>query len=206
MTELNPEVIRTWLADFAGQVHENAAWLTDLDRAIGDADHGSNLDRGMRAVIALDAGSFADSAAYLKKAGMTLVSTVGGASGPLYGTFFLRVGAALPPDGPVSAAQWGEAFEGGLTGIVQRGRAEVGDKTMVDALDPAVKAFRAAGDDVSGAWQAAAAASAQGRDATVPLVARKGRASYLGERSAGHQDPGASSVTLLIESAARTLG
>ena len=206
MTDLNPEVIHTWLADFAGQVHENAAWLTDLDRAIGDADHGSNLDRGMRAVAALDAASFADSAAYLKKAGMTLVSTVGGASGPLYGTFFLRVGAALPADGPISAAEWADAFEAGLNGIVQRGRAEVGDKTMVDALAPAVQAFRAAGGDVAAAWQAAASASAQGRDATVPLVARKGRASYLGERSAGHQDPGASSVTLLIESAARSLG
>ena len=206
MTDLNPEVIHTWLADFAGQVHENAAWLTDLDRAIGDADHGSNLDRGMRAVAALDAASFADSAAYLKKAGMTLVSTVGGASGPLYGTFFLRVGAALPADGPISAAEWADAFEAGLNGIVQRGRAEVGDNTMVDALAPAVQAFRAAGGDVAAAWQAAASASAQGRDATVPLVARKGRASYLGERSAGHQDPGASSVTLLIESAARSLG
>jgi len=206
MTDLNTEVIHTWLADFASQVHDNAAWLTDLDRAIGDADHGSNLDRGMRAVAALDASTFSDSAAYLKKAGMTLVSTVGGASGPLYGTFFLRVGAALPADGPITASQWADAFEAGLTGIVQRGRAEVGDKTMVDALTPAVKAFRGAGDDVAAAWQAAASASAEGRDATVPLVARKGRASYLGERSAGHQDPGASSVTLLIESAARTLG
>ena len=206
MTALNPGVIHTWLADFASQVHENAAWLTDLDRAIGDADHGSNLDRGMRAVDALDAASFADSAAYLKKAGMTLVSTVGGASGPLYGTFFLRVGGALPPDGEIRASQWGDAFEAGLAGIVQRGRAEVGDKTMVDALTPAVAAFRGAGDDVKAAWAAAATASAAGRDATVPLVARKGRASYLGERSAGHQDPGASSVTLLMEAAARTLG
>lgn len=205
MTQLDPTVIHAWLADFAQQITENAAWLTDLDRQIGDADHGSNLDRGMKAVMALDPAEFPDSAAYLKKAGMTLVSTVGGASGPLYGTFFLRVSTALPPDGPVTAAHWATAFEAGVNGIVQRGRAEVGDKTMVDALTPALAAFRAAGDDVAAAWSGAAAAAAQGRDATIPLVARKGRASYLGERSAGHQDPGASSVTLLLEAAARTL-
>lgn len=204
-SSLSTESIHAWLADFAAQISENASWLTDLDRQIGDADHGSNMDRGMKAVSALDPASFPDAAAYLKKAGMTLVSTVGGASGPLYGTFFLRVAAALPGDGDVSASQWADALDAGLQGIVQRGRAEVGDKTMVDALTPALDAMRSAGDDAGAAWQAAAAASAQGRDATVPLIARKGRASYLGERSVGHQDPGASSVTLLLESAARTL-
>lgn len=206
--QLNPAVIGAWLADFAGQVADNAAWLTDLDRQIGDADHGSNMDRGMKAVAALDPASFDSAGALLKKAGMTLVSTVGGASGPLYGTFFMRMAGALPPDGEVSASQWADALDAGLQGVLQRGKASVGDKTMVDALTPAVAAFREsidAGGDGAAGWAAAASACAAGRDATIPLVAHKGRASYLGERSAGHQDPGASSVTLLLEAAARTL-
>ncbi len=206
VTQLNPSVIHAWLADYAENINEKAAWLTDLDRQIGDADHGSNMERGMKAVSGLDPASFADSAAYLKKVGMTLVSTVGGAAGPLYGTFFLRIGTALPADGEITAAQWADAFDAGVRGIVQRGRAAVGDKTMVDALAPAVDAFRAAGPDVKAAWEAAAEAADKGRDSTVDLIARKGRASYLGERAIGHQDPGASSVALLIEAAARTLG
>ncbi len=200
---LETEAVAAWLADFAGQVSENAAYLTDLDRQIGDADHGSNLDRGMKAVKALG-GDFPDAGALLKKAGMTLVSTVGGASGPLYGTFLMRVGGAWPSE--PDAAGVGAALRAGLDGIIQRGKAEVGDKTMVDALTPALAAYdAAAGDGVGSALAAAAAAAAAGRDATVPLVARKGRASYLGERSAGHQDPGATSVTMLLEAAARTL-
>ena len=195
-----------WLRDFAGSIHENAALLTELDSAIGDADHGANMDRGMKAVAAaLDAG-FDSPDALLKKAGMTLVSTVGGASGPLYGTFFLRVGTALAGVADIGPAEFGAALRAGVDGIVARGKAEAGDKTMYDAWAPALEAYDAAqGEGIGPALAAAAEAAAKGRDATIPLVARKGRASYLGERSAGHQDPGATSTTLLLESAARTL-
>lgn len=198
-----------WLSDAAGSLHENAGYLTELDSAIGDADHGANMDRGFKAVVAvLDESSFASVDELMKKAGMTLVSKVGGASGPLYGTFFLRFGTALTGAASVTPEQLGEAFKAGVGGILQRGKAELGDKTMYDAWAPALDAYDAAlagGSDLAGALTAAAEAAAKGRDATVPLVARKGRASYLGERSAGHQDPGATSTTLLLESAARTL-
>ena len=195
-----------WLRDFAGSIHENAAMLTELDAAIGDADHGANMDRGMKAVVATLDGGFDSPDALLKKAGMTLVSTVGGASGPLYGTFFLRFGTALAGVAEIGPADLGGALRAGVDGIVARGKAEIGDKTMVDAWVPALDAYDAAQDDGIGpALAAAAEAAAKGRDATIPLVARKGRASYLGERSAGHQDPGATSTTLLLESAARSL-
>lgn len=201
------EAFATWLRDYAGVIRENAAYLTELDSAIGDADHGSNLDRGMQAVVAqLDAEAFETPGELLKKAGMTLVSKVGGASGPLYGTFLLRFGTALT--GEVTATSLGEALRAGIGGVLARGKAELGDKTMYDALAPALEAYDAtvaSGGGVAEALKAAADAAAQGRDATIPLVARKGRASYLGERSAGHQDPGATSSTMLLESAARTL-
>ncbi|WP_300080525.1 dihydroxyacetone kinase subunit DhaL [Propioniciclava sp.] len=206
MTVIDLAQVHAWLADFAAVVHENADLLTDLDRQIGDADHGANMDRGMQAVAALSADDFADAPALLKKAGMTLVSTVGGASGPLYGTFFLRLAAALPAEGADPVA-FGLALRAGLDGVLARGKASVGDKTMVDALSPAVDAYEATvSDEAAEALEAAARAAAEGRDATIPLVARKGRASYLGDRSAGHQDPGATSVTMLVEAAARTLG
>jgi dihydroxyacetone kinase phosphoprotein-dependent L subunit len=193
-----------WLKEFAAVIAANADYLTDLDRQIGDADHGANMDRGMKAAAALDSADFASPADYLKKVGMTLVSTVGGASGPLYGTFFLRVAGAWPATS--DAVGLGVALRAGLSGIQARGKAVLGDKTMVDALSPAVDAYDAAASlGIGPALQAAVAASAAGRDATVPLVARKGRASYLGERSAGHQDPGATSVTLLLAAAAATL-
>jgi dihydroxyacetone kinase-like protein len=197
-----------WLRDAASTLHENAAYLTELDSAIGDADHGANMDRGFQAVVGLlDESSFDSVDELMKKAGMTLVSKVGGASGPLYGTFFLRFGTALTGS-EIAAASIGEALKAGVGGILARGKAELGDKTMYDAWAPALEAYDAAvasGSDLAGALGAAAEAAAKGRDATVPLVARKGRASYLGERSAGHQDPGATSTTLLLESAARTL-
>jgi dihydroxyacetone kinase-like protein len=197
-----------WLRDLAKTLHENAAYLTELDSAIGDADHGSNMDRGFAAVVAvLDESSFDSVDELLKKAGMTLVSKVGGASGPLYGTFFLRLGTALA-GAEITPSSFGEALKAGVGGILARGKAEVGDKTMYDAWAPALEAYDAAvagGADLGGALAAAAEAAAKGRDSTTPLVARKGRASYLGERSAGHQDPGATSTTLLLESAARTL-
>jgi phosphoenolpyruvate---glycerone phosphotransferase subunit DhaL len=201
--------LTAWLRRFAEVVHERRDELTALDAAIGDADHGSNMDRGMAAVVAaLDDAPPADAAALLKKTGATLVSKVGGASGPLYGTLFLRMAGAAG-DGDLDDAAVARALRAGLEGVVARGKAEAGDKTMVDALGPACDALDAAvgaGKPLADALAAAAEASAQGRDATVPLVARKGRASYLGERSAGHVDPGATSVTMLVEAAAATLG
>lgn len=163
----------------------------------------------MRAVVgALDAGGAGDAGAMLKKAGMTLVSTVGGASGPLYGTFFLRVGGGLADGQAVDAAALGGALRAGLEGVVARGKAQQGDKTMVDALVPAIDAYDAAvagGAGIADALSAAADAAEAGCAATIPLVARKGRASYLGQRSAGHQDPGATSTALLLRSAADSL-
>jgi phosphoenolpyruvate---glycerone phosphotransferase subunit DhaL len=196
-----------WMRAFATTVHDNAQYLTELDAAIGDADHGSNLDRGMKAVVAaLDAGSFDTADALFKKVGMTLVSTVGGASGPLYGTFFLRFGSALQGETQIAAAELGAALRAGVEGIIARGKAEAGDKTMVDAWLPALDAYDGAvAGGLTSALSAAATAAAKGRDETIPLVARKGRASYLGERSAGHQDPGATSTTMLLESALASL-
>ncbi|TCC43712.1 dihydroxyacetone kinase subunit DhaL [Kribbella sindirgiensis] len=198
----------SWLRDAAGSLHENAAYLTELDSAIGDADHGANMDRGFQAVVGmLDETSFGGADELLKKAGMTLVSKVGGASGPLYGTFFLRFGTALA-GADLTPETIGKGLHAGVEGVLARGKPELGDKTMYDAWAPALDAYDAAvagGSDLGTALGAAAEAAAKGRDATIPLVARKGRASYLGERSAGHQDPGATSTTLILESAARTL-
>lgn len=195
-----------WMRRFAGVIHENAAMLTELDSAIGDADHGSNMDRGMTAVVAaLDGAEFTSAAELFKRVGMTLVSSVGGASGPLYGTFFLRFGGKLA-DEPLDVAALGVALHTGVEGIVQRGKAAVGDKTMIDAWMPALEAYDGAqADGLAAALQAAAEAGSAGRDRATDLVAHKGRASYLGERSAGHQDPGATSTVLLLETAAATL-
>ncbi|MGX5356894.1 dihydroxyacetone kinase subunit DhaL [Kocuria sp. KH4] len=209
MAELTPEGLERWLREFADVVHAHAAELTELDSAIGDADHGSNMDRGMRAVVGVLDGGYAGAAdAMLKKAGMTLVSTVGGASGPLYGTFFLRMAAGLAGGHALDAAALGRALRAGLEGVLARGRAAPGDKTMVDALVPALDAYDAAvagGAGIADALAAAADAAEEGCAATIPLVARKGRASYLGPRSAGHQDPGATSTALLLRSAADSL-
>ena len=207
-----------WLRAFAAVVAEKREELTELDAAIGDADHGSNMDRGMQAVVgkldALDArgeaGEPAEPApggigALLKTVGMTLVSTVGGAAGPLYGTLFLDMGKAAGGAAELSVAQWAAAVEAGVRGVQARGKAELGDKTMIDALAPAAEALNAAaasGLSLADALQLAAVAAEQGMKATIPLVARKGRASYLGERSAGHQDPGATSSWLLMQAAA----
>jgi len=195
-----------WLRAFADAVTDNADALTALDSAIGDADHGANMRRGMKAVVAkLDAAPDASPSTLLKTAGMTLVSTVGGASGPLYGTFFLRASGALGGGG---SAAFAAALRAGLDGVASRGKAVPGDKTMLDALGPARDALEqalAGGQSLAEGLHAAAKEAARGRDATVPMVARKGRASYLGERSAGHQDPGATSAALLVEAAATTL-
>jgi dihydroxyacetone kinase-like protein len=198
--------LRRWIEVFAAAVAEHQEELTRLDSAIGDADHGSNLARGTKAVVAaLDAESPATPDAVLKRVGMTLVSTVGGASGPLYGTFFLRMATAAGSE-PLDPAGFGAALRAGVEGVVARGKAERGDKTMIDALAPAVDAYDAAGDDLGVALRAAVDAAVTGRDATTPLQARKGRASYLGERSIGHQDPGATSATLLLAAALEALG
>ena len=182
----------------ADTVAEHRVELIQLDRAIGDGDHGENLDRGFKAVLAAFEASTPDSpAAVLKTVAATLISKVGGAAGPLYGTAFLRASTAVKDREELSAADITEALTAALGGVVARGKAELGDKTMVDALDPAVKA--ATGDSVAALLAAAAAAAQEGADATVPLVARKGRASYLGERSAGHMDPGARSTALLLK-------
>jgi dihydroxyacetone kinase-like protein len=196
-----------WVRSFAVLVAENKDLLTDLDAAIGDGDHGTNMDRGMQAVVAaLDDTPPVTASALLNKVGMTLVSTVGGASGPLFGTFFLRVGASLGDTAEISLAQLAAALRAGLEGIVARGKAEAGDKTIYDALAPAVNALDSAvseGVDKADALKLALVAAESGRDATTPMLARKGRASYLGERSVGHQDPGATTVALLMAAATR---
>ena len=199
-------VLTAWVQEFARLVHEQRDALTELDAAIGDADHGTNLDRGLAAAVsALGTEAPADPAAVLKAVATTLIRTVGGASGPLYGTFFLRASSAL---GEGDGAALAVAMRAGLEGVAARGKAEPGDKTMLDALGPACDALDQALTDkrpLDEALRAAAEGAARGRDATVPMVARKGRASYLGERSAGHQDPGATSATLLMEAAATAL-
>jgi dihydroxyacetone kinase-like protein len=196
-----------WVRAFAGLVADNKDSLTDLDAAIGDGDHGANMHRGMQAAVAaLDAASPVTPSALFNKVGMTVVSTVGGASGPLFGTMFLRMGAALGDTAEVSLSQLATALRAGLGGVVARGKAEPGDKTMYDALAPAVNALDAAataGVNKADALKLALAAAENGRDATTPMLARKGRASYLGERSVGHQDPGATTVALLMAAAVR---
>lgn len=196
-----------WIRAFRDAVQQHKDELTRLDSEIGDADHGSNMARGLDAVVAKLGETPASAPELFKTVGMTLVSSVGGASGPLYGTLFLRMGPALSSD-DADAAALGAALRAGVEGVVARGKAELGDKTMIDALLPALDAWNAAaggGATPAEAARAAAEAAARGRDATEPLVARKGRASYLGERSAGHLDPGATSATLLLEALRDTL-
>jgi dihydroxyacetone kinase-like protein len=196
--------LQRWLSEFARLISEHLEELTALDAAIGDADHGSNMDRGMSAVVAGLAGETVGG--LFKQAGMTLVSTVGGASGPLYGTLFLRFGAAAGEVDSLTPAQFAAALKAGLEGVVARGKAEAGDKTMFDALEPAVAALEAGSDKpFVDALKYAASAAEAGRDATIEMLARKGRASYLGERSVGHQDPGATSAALLVRAAAEAL-
>ncbi|WP_295827414.1 dihydroxyacetone kinase subunit DhaL [uncultured Microbacterium sp.] len=195
-----------WVRAFRDAVHAHKDELTRLDSEIGDADHGSNMARGLDAVVAELDPAPASPSDLFKTVGMTLVSSVGGASGPLYGTLFLRMGPALGTETEVDAEGLGAALRAGVEGVVARGKAEPGDKTMIDALSPALDAWdAAAAAGPAEAARAAAEAAARGRDATEPLVARKGRASYLGERSAGHLDPGATSATLLLEALRDTL-
>jgi len=206
MADLDLALVTAWVREYARVIGEKAQLLTDLDAAIGDADHGINMARGMTAVVAaLDESESADMAALCKQVGMTLVKSVGGASGPLYGTFFLRMGTAIGSAESVEAADFAKALRAGVEGVVQRGRAEAGDKTMFDALAPALDALDAAlgsGAGLAAALADATVAAEKGRDATESMVARKGRASYLGQRSVGHQDPGATSAAMLIAAAA----
>ena len=200
------ELVVRFIRGYARAIEENRDHLTQLDSPIGDADHGINMHRGMQAAIAkLDGLAAGDIGALLRTVGMTLVSTVGGAGGPLYGTLFMQMGMAASGKAELSPRDWLEALERGLQGVVNLGKAELGDKTMVDALTPARDALKEALDEGASfgdALRRAAAAAEEGMKATIPMVARKGRASYLGERSAGHQDPGATSSYLLIQAAA----
>jgi phosphoenolpyruvate---glycerone phosphotransferase subunit DhaL len=200
--------VRDWLSAYAAVIAENRAELVKLDTAIGDGDHGTNMDRGMRkAVEKLDAVEGDDIGALLKAVGMALVSSVGGAAGPLYGTLFLQMGMASAGKEELDLAGWTEALEAGVKGVQARGKAEPGDKTMIDALLPAVEALEAAASDgaeLGAALRRSADAAEEGMRATIPLEARRGRASYLGPRSVDHQDPGATSSYLLLEAAAST--
>ncbi len=184
--------------------------LTKLDSAIGDADHGANMSRGFQAAVEkLLAAPPGEPAAVFKSVGMTLLSKVGGAGGPLYGSFFMKLAEPVGGIEELGPEQWAAALRAGVDGVRARGKADPGDKTMVDALLPAVEALETAvaeGASLAAALERSAAAAEQGARATVPLVARKGRASYLGERSAGHQDPGATSSHLLLKAAAEAWG
>jgi len=198
-----------WLERYAGIVAEQKQYLTGLDAAIGDGDHGINMDRGFQTVmVKLAPVRDKDAGTLLKTTGMALVGSVGGAGGPLYGTFFLRAGAALDGKTKVSDAELVGALEAGLKGVVERGKANRNDKTMVDALAPALERARQYVDEgapLEEALAAAADAAEEGMKATIPLKALKGRASYLGDRSIGHQDPGATSSYLMLRALSDSL-
>jgi dihydroxyacetone kinase-like protein len=197
---LDADFFRRWMTATAASVEREAERLTSLDSPIGDADHGSNLQRGFAAVAAtLEKEAPNTPGAVLILSGSRLISTVGGASGPLYGTLLRRTGKALGDGAEVSAEQLTEALRAGVDAVMALGGAAPGDKTMIDALVPAV-------DALGTGFAAARTAAEQGAVATTPLQARKGRASYLGERSIGHQDPGATSASLLIGALAEAAG
>jgi dihydroxyacetone kinase-like protein len=195
------------IREMAAAMEEHRRLLTRLDSEIGDGDHGTNMHRGFQAALErLENTDPASPSDVLKAVSMALIGKVGGAAGPLYGTAFLRASTALAGKEEVSAEDAAGALEEALTGVKQRGKAEAGDKTMVDALEPAAEAAKDAGSgSVAEVFRAAAEAAAEGAEATVPLTARRGRASYMGERAAGHKDPGAASTHLLLDATARTL-
>lgn len=206
--ELTLDQLADWLRRFAELIGENKDYLTDLDSPIGDADHGANMARGTAAVLAnLGDASTIDS--LLKKAGMTLVSTVGGTSGPLYGTLFMKMGMSAGAVTELDGKAFAKALRAGMDGLVARGKTLLEDKTMLDALSPALDALDAgiaAGTSLSDAAASAQQAAAAGREATSAMLARKGRASYLGERSIGHLDPGATSMAYLFDALSDTIG
>ncbi|OHV10054.1 dihydroxyacetone kinase subunit L [Kushneria phosphatilytica] len=193
-------MIRRWIEEMASVLAENRACLSELDSPIGDADHGNNMERGFRAVLAT-LPETEDIGALLKGVAMTLISRVGGAAGPLYGTFFLEAGKPLAGKTELTPEDVVQLFENGVTGIRKRGRSDTGMKTMLDALVPAADALRstlAEGGDLAAALKAATDAAEAGMKGTIPMLAQRGRASYLGERSVGHQDPGATSSYLIV--------
>jgi len=198
-----------WLERSAAVIDKNKAYLTELDSPIGDADHGTNMARGFTKVMEkLPTVTDKDIGNILKTVGMTLISSVGGASGPLYGTFYMRSGTEVAAKEELTAEELLKLLQAGVEGIVQRGRAQLQDKTMFDAWSPALEAYKVAldiGKDEVGAMETAVAAAEQGMKDTIPLQARKGRASYLGERSIGHQDPGATSTYLILNALLETL-
>ncbi|MBW4631017.1 MAG: dihydroxyacetone kinase subunit L [Iphinoe sp. HA4291-MV1] len=203
------EQILRWLQTFAAQIEQNKDYLTELDAAIGDADHGINMERGFKKAIAqLPTVADKDIGSILKTVSMTLISSIGGASGPLYGTLFLRASTAVAGKQELTAEDMLGMLKAGLDGVLGRGKAQLGDKTMVDVLSPAVSTFQQAVSEGKGtleAMQRAVAAAEQGMKETTPMIAKKGRASYLGERSMGHQDPGATSSYLMLKSLLETL-
>jgi dihydroxyacetone kinase-like protein len=205
---VDAETVKRWLNEAAVAVREQRDYLTQLDAAIGDADHGTNMDRGFTAVVEKLDGLEGPPGKLLTAAGSTLVSTVGGASGPLWGTALRRAGRTLGDADDFGGTELADALDAALAGIVELGAAQEGDKTMVDAFAPAVRAFRArldGGGELSQALAEARAAGEEGMRATTPLQASKGRASYLGERSIGHQDPGATSTALIIAALERSV-
>jgi dihydroxyacetone kinase-like protein len=207
-TSVDAGTVRRWLEAAATSMREQRDYLTQLDAAIGDADHGTNMDRGFTAVVAKLEALEAPPGKLLTTAGSTLVSTVGGASGPLWGTALRRAGRSLGEADDFDGLELAAALDAALAGVVELGAAQEGDKTMVDALAPAVRALRSeleAGGELGAALAAARAAGEEGMRATTPLQASKGRASYLGERSIGHQDPGATSTALIIAALERSL-
>jgi dihydroxyacetone kinase-like protein len=207
-TAVRAQTITAWMTEAEADVRVQSDYLTQLDAAIGDADHGTNMDRGFTAVVGKLDGLEGPPGKLLTTAGATLVSTVGGASGPLWGTALRRAGRALGDADDFSALELADALDAALEGVVELGAAQEGDKTMVDALAPAVRTLRSeldSGADLTAAVVAARAASEEGMLATKPMQASKGRASYLGERSIGHQDPGATSTALILAALERSL-
>jgi phosphoenolpyruvate---glycerone phosphotransferase subunit DhaL len=199
---MNAQTITRWMEESASAIGESRDYLTQLDAAIGDADHGANMDRGFTAVVSsLDGLGDQPPGRVLIAAGRTLISNVGGASGPLWGSALRGAGKRLGDDAEFGPDELADALDAALAAVVELGAAEEGDKTMVDALAPAVRAYRAGlgdGGDPGEALDTAAAAAEEGMRATTPMQARKGRASYLGERSIGHQDPGATSAAIIV--------
>jgi dihydroxyacetone kinase-like protein len=201
--------ILQWLQAVAIVLEQNKNYLTELDAAIGDADHGINMNRGFQKVVSqLLSVADKDIGSILKTVSMTLISSVGGASGPLYGTMFLRASTAVTGKSELSDEDLVALLQAAVDGIIQRGKANLGDKTMLDALSPASEAFKQAvanGASTQEALQQAVAAAEEGMKNTIPLVAKKGRASYLGDRSSGHQDPGATSAYLILKTLLETI-
>ena len=200
---MNKASVIQWLQIFAAEIEQNKEYLTELDAAIGDADHGINMDRGFKKVASqLPSLADKDISTILKTVSMTLISTVGGASGPLYGTFFLRASTAVADKEELTTEDLSKLLKTGLEGVIQRGKAQLGDKTMVDVLSPVVDNFQYIdkNKNIVETMQQVVSVAEQAMKDTIPLLAKKGRASYLGDRSIGHQDPGATSTYLMLKS------